>query len=113
MSLRGEGGFCHRHIPTIDNYNDEVMLGGIVGQLGYVTRLLLLNFDCQPLRTVPVVFVYGCPYEPGGVLSYFEGGGVWGGWGEEEEERFQGRPPPLVSGNFVANISANSKKFND
>ena len=36
MSLIGEVGFCHRHIPTIDNYNDEVMLGGIVGQLGSV-----------------------------------------------------------------------------
>ena len=23
MSLRGEVGFCHRHIPTIDNHNDD------------------------------------------------------------------------------------------
>ena len=23
MSLRGVVGFCHRHIPTIDNYDDE------------------------------------------------------------------------------------------
>ena len=23
LSLRGEVGFCHRHIPTIDNYNDD------------------------------------------------------------------------------------------
>ena len=36
MSLRGEVGFCHRHIPTIDNYNDEVRLASIVGQLGSV-----------------------------------------------------------------------------
>ena len=30
MSLIGEVGFCHRHIPTIDNYDDEVGLGGFV-----------------------------------------------------------------------------------
>ena len=29
MSLIGEVGFCHRHIPTIDNY-DEVGLGVFV-----------------------------------------------------------------------------------
>ena len=23
MSLIGEVGFCHRHIPTIDNYDDD------------------------------------------------------------------------------------------
>ena len=30
MSLIGEVGFCHRHIPTIDNYDDEVGLGVFV-----------------------------------------------------------------------------------
>ena len=24
MSLIGEVGFCHRHIPTIDNYDDDL-----------------------------------------------------------------------------------------
>ena len=36
MSLIGEVGFCHRHIPTIDNHNDEVRLGGMVDQLRFV-----------------------------------------------------------------------------
>ena len=36
MSLIGEVGFCHRHIPTIDNHNDEVGLGGMVDQLRFV-----------------------------------------------------------------------------
>ena len=30
MSLIGEVGFCHRHIPTSDNYDDEVGLGVFV-----------------------------------------------------------------------------------
>ena len=36
MSLIGKVGFCHRHIPTIDNYNDEVRLRGMVDQLRFV-----------------------------------------------------------------------------
>ena len=36
MSLIGEVGFCHRHIPTIDNYNDEVRLGDMVDQLRFL-----------------------------------------------------------------------------
>ena len=36
MSLIGEVGFCHRHIPTIDNHNDEVGFGGMVDQLRFV-----------------------------------------------------------------------------
>ena len=40
MSLIGEVGFCHRHIPTIDKYNDEyndeVGLGGIVDKLEFL-----------------------------------------------------------------------------
>ena len=30
MSLIGEVGFCHWHIPTIDIYDDEVGLGVFV-----------------------------------------------------------------------------------
>ena len=36
MSLIGEVGFCHRHIPTIDNHNDEVGFRGMVGKVGFM-----------------------------------------------------------------------------
>ena len=35
---------------------------------------LILDFNCQPLRRVPICFMSVGPYGPGGVLGNFEGG---------------------------------------
>ena len=41
-----------------------------------VTKLFILDFNCQPLGMVPICFMSVGPYGPGGVLSHFEGGGT-------------------------------------
>ena len=39
-----------------------------------ILKIFILVFICQPFGRVPVSFISGGPYGPGGVLSDFEGG---------------------------------------
>ena len=44
-----------------------------------VTKLFILDFNCQPLGRVPICFMSVGPYGPGGVLLHLEGrGGLQG-----------------------------------